>query len=267
MFGYISHDINELDGQISYFIELAWTEGEPKWLVGDLLSGASYFLNRRRILSGSWKLFSIWDGMEMSTQARPLPVGALFAVCGFFVQAGKHRAALSSFVAFSCLLRTGEMLTMAWHHIVAGSSEWVLSLPDTKGGKRKRCLDKVTIDDPAVQRLLASFAHSAQPMDRLLDLSGPAFRNLWSNAMNALELSSFGMKPYSLRRGGATFDFKAHGNLDRTVVRGRWESQKIARIYIQGGSEALTKLQLSDTARLRIAEYGGIWRSFMQSSI
>ena len=85
--------------------------------------------------------------------------------------------------------------------------------------------------------------------------------------MSALELSSFGMKPYSLRRGGATFDFKAHGNLDRTVVRGRWGSQRTARIYIQGGSEALTKLQLSDTARLRMAEYGGIWRSFMQSSI
>ena len=44
LFGFVSHDVHELDDQVNYFIELVWEEGEPKWLIGDLLSGISYFL-------------------------------------------------------------------------------------------------------------------------------------------------------------------------------------------------------------------------------
>ena len=38
----------------------------------------------------------------------------------------------------------------------------------------------------------------------------------------ALKLSAFNFRPYSLRRGGATFWFNHHGSMDRLLLQGRW---------------------------------------------
>ncbi len=56
----------------------------------------------------------------------------------------------------------------------------------------------------------------------------------------------------SLRRGGATGDFRLHGRLDRALLRGRWKGHTAARQYILEGMEMATRLQRSAGVELKI---------------
>ena len=56
-----------------------------------------------------------------------------------------------------------------------------------------------------------------------------------------------GFRPYSLRRGGATFFFQKHQSLDKTLVQGRWHTQKSARIYLNEGLAVLAQMRLPST--------------------
>ena len=65
-----------------------------------------------------------------------------------------------------------------------------------------------------------------------VDLAAEAEPNLFDETVRGVGLPRMAWKPYSLRRGGATDDFGHHANFDRTTERGRWQSSRTARIYI-----------------------------------
>ena len=71
-----------------------------------------------------------------------------------------------------------------------------------------------------------------------------AWRKLFSTCLQALALDPFQFRPYSLRRGGATFWFSRHGNLDKLMIAGRWQAIKTARVYINEGLAVLAELHL-----------------------
>ena len=57
-------------------------------------------------------------------------------------------------------------------------------------------------------------------------------------------LEAYNFNFYSLRRGGATAYFFATGSLEKTLVKGRWESASTARIYIQDAAAQAAELAL-----------------------
>ena len=61
------------------------------------------------------------------------------------------------------------------------------------------------------------------------------WRALFNSCLEGLGIQSLGFRPYSLRRGGATYWFQRHQNLDRILLQGRWHTQKSARIYLNEG--------------------------------
>ena len=71
------------------------------------------------------------------------------------------------------------------------------------------------------------------------------FYELFTTAMKEFGLSSYGFRPYSLRRGGATAYFRATRNMGATIERGRWSSLRVARIYINDGIAKEVELRLS----------------------
>ena len=62
--------------------------------------------------------------------------------------------------------------------------------------------------------------------------------------VESLKLESLELRPYSLRRGGATWWFCQHGNLDRVMVLGRWQAQKTARMYLNESRTILAEMRL-----------------------
>ena len=57
-------------------------------------------------------------------------------------------------------------------------------------------------------------------------------------------MQEFAFRPYSLRRGGATFWFQKQQNLDKILVQGRWQTQRSARIYLNEGLAVLSQLRV-----------------------
>ena len=55
-------------------------------------------------------------------------------------------------------------------------------------------------------------------------------------------LSAFNFSAYSLRRGGASHAFATGVHFDELLLRGRWQSVKTARIYLDSGRASLVRM-------------------------
>jgi len=110
-------------------------------------------------------------------------------------------------VGFHCLLRSGEAFDVHAKDICLdpSASHGVLYLGLTKSGQRRGAAEAVTIDCCLVARLLAVWKTTSLPGDRLVPSPGK-FRKIFNDMLAGLGIKDVGYKPYSLRRGGASFD-------------------------------------------------------------
>ena len=146
------------------------------------------------------------------------------------------------------MLRTGEILTLRSSHIQCDSNNTkaILSLGFTKGGKRQGAAESAIIGYDLVLHFLSKWKSLATPMSQLARNPGH-WRGLFTQALTALKLESFGFRPYSLRRGGATWWFSKHHSLDKILLQGRWSAPKTARVYINEGLAILAEMKLPAT--------------------
>jgi hypothetical protein len=174
---------------------------------------------------------------------------------GFFH--GHNSFAVSLLIGFYTMLRSGELLGLLSSHILCAPSDRqvLISLGLTKSGKRQGAAESVILGIEAGVRLTQlwkKLARSSSPM-----ASSPLkWRSLFSESLKSLGLTQYNFRPYSLRRGGATFWFQKHQNLDRILVQGRWLAHRTARVYINEGLALMAKTQI-DFKHPRI-------RSFLQ---
>lgn len=158
-------------------------------------------------------------------------------------------------LGFHCFLRTGEMLTIRPCDLVLGGRKGVLRLPSSKGCSRNNVQESITIDNPVVIDIL----HEMLEMKKSLHLtrvpiwtgSGTKFRQEFAKQLKFFKVDHLKFRCYSVRRGGATAFFKACGSLERTLLRGRWSSIGVARIYLCDGLAQLSDLRASaETGKL-----------------
>jgi len=97
----------------------------------------------------------------------------------------------------------------------------LISLGLTKSGKRQGAAESVILGFQPAVTLVKAWKN--QVSSTTLLAKNPAnWRGLFNEALHALQLQSWGFRPYSLRRGGATFWFSKHQSLDRILIQGRW---------------------------------------------
>ena len=95
----------------------------------------------------------------------------------------------------------------------------------------------------------------------MLGLSAVHFREVFRALVAKVGLPPEDWQPYSLRRGGATADFRHHGRMDLTMIRGRWANQRTARIYVNDALAALAELKAGAARETRIQWYAArAWR-------
>ena len=191
-------------------------------------------------------------------RATPLTQDLVLAFAGVGFELGLPRLALCLLLGFHTLLRTGELCAIMVKDIAFARDgrSAVINLVETKGGLRRGANEMVTVDDPSLCLMLKRVLANAMPGDRITGCRIQDFRAFFNRAVDVLDLNGFNFKPYSLRRGGATHDFRAHGSMDRTIIRGRWVSPRTARIYITDGMAMwatihLTEAQLAVTRQFR----------------
>jgi hypothetical protein len=158
--------------------------------------------------------------------------------------------ALLTLLGFHCLLRTGEILGLlkCQMRFSLGDVACVVSLPETKGTHRKGTVESVTLTDPVLAKCFTVFMKPCKPGDLVLQRTPGQFRNAFRAACKQLMLPE-SVRPYSLRRGGATEFFKQCGSIDHVVEKGRWGNFRTARLYVNTAIADEMQLDMAHASR------------------
>ena len=235
-----------LDKLLGDYMEHLWSSGEGRGKASDTLAAIQDLQpHTKGHLPLSWRLLRAWHVNEIPCRAPPLPELWLQAMLGWCIFKEEYAFGLSLLIGFYSLLRTGELLDVQARHVfVEGPNKpAVISLGLTKGGKRMGAAESVTLSIETALTWLRAWKRSASPRQMLCP-SAAVWRSKFSECVNAVGLSHFPLRPYSLRRGGATFWFAKHGSLDRVIVLGRWQAQRTARIYINEGMASIAEMSV-----------------------
>lgn len=126
----------------------------------------------------------------------------------------------------------------------SATSPAIISLGLTKSGKRQGAAESVTLGELSVLRALWHWKQNVHS-STFLTLKPHQWRKMFNDCLQGLKIQEWGFRPYSLRRGGATFFFLKHGSLDRILIQGRWTATRTARIYINSGLALLADSKIS----------------------
>ena len=235
-----------MDNLVSDYL---WASGEGKSVANNALAALQdHDPNLKKKLPGSWRLMKAWNTAEIPNRAPPLTLNLLNALCGWSVLQECPEFGLSLRVAFFGLLRTGELLNVRARDVYLTSPKGpaVISLGLTKSGARQGAAESVTIHESSVLPGLYHWKTHARPQD-FLTVKPHAWRRLFNKAIEGLKLQDYAYRPYSLRRGGATFFFQHHGSFDRLLIQGRWAAAKTARIYLNDGLAQLSEISVPNS--------------------
>ena len=250
----------EMDDLIACWVQEVFAEGEAMGTVGDALSALHFFIPWTKYkLPSAWRLFRVWKKTEVPAQAPPLPVAFVLAMAARSFEKEDLTMGTLLLVGFHCMLRTGELLLLTPRHILLGDSDAVLQLGFTKTGLRFHRKEHVSVQDNRVLtclKVLLQWKQCCSELELPLWTHSPQkFRDEFRQLTDYFQISHLGFRPYSLRRGGATHDFRIHGSMERALVRGRWNSSGAARNYLHEGVSVLTELRVSPRISARIWKY------------
>lgn len=250
----------ELDMACAEWVEACWEDGESLYTVGNALSALHFFepITKRKTPS-AWKLFATWKKMEWPARAPPLTQDIILSMAYYALCHNDLFFSCLLALGFYTLLRTGELLKLRGQDLLVNSSQLVVSFKDTKTGKRNAADEMVTTDEQfavliagTVHDLLSS--HNALHK-RLWEFSGQAFRSHFDCYLRKFKLQSLGFRPYSMRRGGATWLVQKTGSMELALLKGRWASHRVARIYIADGISKLPDLLLPPRTKELLAAW------------
>ena len=237
---------DHIDPLVSDYLETLWSSGASRAEASNFLAGIQDFDPKlKHNLPGSWRLMKTWTVNELPSRAPPLSEALLQAMVGWARFHSFHSFGLSLLVGFYTMLRTGELLTIQAKHVQmeSATSPAVISLGLTKGGKRQGAAESVTLGEMSVLKALWHWKCHVKP-DTFLTAKPHQWRKMFNDCVEGLRIQEWGFRPYSLRRGGATFFFQKHGSLDRILLQGRWTAVRTARIYINSGLAMMADLNI-----------------------
>lgn len=242
------------------WIHKMWESGEPLLTIGDALSALHYFQPfTRRGIPHAWKLFSTWRKIEVPSRAPPLTEALVRSMSAYELHHNRLEMATCLMLAFYALLRTGELLSLTTEDVLLGRQAAVLSLQSTKTSKRYAAHDAISVQDPFALELLSTLLEvrkSNRPY-RLGIWSGTSqhCRNGFRRLTEIFGLQNHRSRPYSLRRGGATFIFQQSGSMELVLTKGRWESSKVAKMYISDALSYLPSIKLNKTTKSLLEKF------------
>jgi len=184
-----------------------------------------------------------WLKLRPSTSYPPLTWELAVVLACHLTSQSHLRQGVGLLLSFDCLLRVGELVGLRKCD-VADSGDMrlgaeyrgtALRLRHTKTGPNQW----VQVENSAVRDLLRCVVRSTvRSTDLLFPFSAASYRTKFKGACADLGLSSLYV-PHSLRHGGATRLHLLGRSLEDILMRGRWQSTKSARRYIQAGRALL----------------------------
>ena len=255
----------EMDENVADWVQCRWEKGDTQTQVGDALCGLHrYEPWIRGKIPQAWRLFAVWRKLESPDHAPPLTGDIVHAWALYAVDHLNLEFAAMILLGFFGLLRTGECLQVTPQDLMLGVDTGIVSLKHTKTGLRHAAKEMVSLDDEITLEILREviYQKKLEQLDRvpIWSKSAQAFRNEFAHHCSRFDLLRHKFRPYSLRRGGATALFKASGSMELALLRGRWQSTRVARIYLSDGLSSLPGLTFSPKAKTMLQK----WSPFNQ---
>ena len=248
----LPHQRERIDPLAAEYIEHLWFQGSGRALASDTLAALQdqdpHLKGRLQI---SWRLLKTWHSREIPSRAPPFPEFLLHCLVGWALHQQKFGFAVSLLVGFYGLLRTGELLALQKRHISFSvqSGVAVITLGFTKGGKRLGVAESVTLTHELALNFLRRWLTLASDHQGFASTAS-SWRTTFAQGLKALRLEDFEFRPYSLRRGGATWYFSKFNSLDRVMIMGRWQAARTARIYLNEGLATLADMHFRPQSSL-----------------
>lgn len=255
-----SRTVTEMDANVSDWIQQRWERGDSLHQVSDALCAIHHWEPwTRRQLPESWKVYAVWRKLESPNRAPPLTQRILDAMVMYCIDHCNLELAAVLVLGFYALLRTGECLQVRPCDLLLTPTSGVVSLSETKTGLRNAAKETVSLQSPlALEVLMATVeAKTDLGLERLpiWSKSAQSFRNAYAHHLKKFDLMSHGFRPYSLRRGGATALFQSTGSMEQALLKGRWASTKVAKIYLADGLSFLPDLRLSNKSKEMLVKW------------
>ena len=257
----------DMDEQICDWIQSCWEEGESIHIVSDGLCGLHHFEPwTKRTIPMSWKLFGIWRKLESPDRAPPLTKSIIYSWANYALDHNHYEFGALLLLGFFALLRTGELLQVRPKDLLLTDSQGIVSLFETKTGQRDNVAEMVAFDDFLTLEFFRAVKQRRNVEERInvpiWCHSAQAFREQFKRYIHRFDLEALQFRPYSLRRGGATALFQASGSMELTMLKGRWSSNRVARIYISDAMSYLPGMTFTQKANAMLKD----WDPFKFSS-
>ena len=246
----------QLDHLLGEYLNTMFWDGDSVSAGGHVLSGIKRFYPQLKLkLPTASQYFRNWQRIHRPERAIPVSWSLVKAMSGICLTLGYPSVALMLLVAFTCFLRTSEMLSLQCLHLLVHATrpEVTVIVPFAKTSNgNPQVLQFV---DEHLWNLARAVKANKDPADFLWVGSPTNFRNFWRSLLGLLDFALDDYTPYGIRRGGATWFFLETGSMDATLARGRWSAAKTARQYIDDGTLALAKLVWTKIQRKKIRQW------------
>lgn len=249
-----------MDEIVSEWVQECWETGESLHIVNDGLCGLHHYQPwSKSMIPTAWRLFRVWRKVEAPNRAPPLTAEIVHAMALYALAHNNLIFGSVLLLGFFALLRTGEFLDVTAEDLLIGKDAGIVSLKRTKSGLRNAAHETVSFEDPITLEFLRTLKENkvSQNMHKvpLWTKSAQAFRNEFAHHCHRFHIQDLGFRPYSLRRGGATHLFQVTGSMEVALLKGRWSSTKVAKIYLSDGLSYLPGLTFKDETRKLLKEY------------
>ena len=255
-----SNSMNELDDNVADWVQDRWEKGDTLYQVSDALCALHHYEPwMKGKIPRAWKLFGIWRRPESPNRAPPLVKSIVYAWAWYALHHQNMDFAAMILLGFFALLRTGECLQVTSKDLMLGENTGIVSLHNTKTGKRNAAREMVQFDDYIALEILREvvlFKKRAH-LDcvPIWTRSAQSFRNQFAHHCSRFDMVKHGFRPYSMRRGGATALFQDTGSMESALLKGRWQSTKVAKIYLADGLSHLPGLTFSPKAKKMLQQW------------
>ena len=249
--GRLPAEMVDWDEALCLYVENLYDEGLPKATAQYTAAGLQYFKpSFKHNLGRTWQLLKAWAKAEIPDRAWPFSLMLVQNMIVHQLANSEPLMAVGLWLGFHAFLRTAELCLLRWEDVsfTANNERGVILLRDTKSGQRIAHMEGVTLDDPLLCRLMVALC-PVPSKGLIVGLTSGQFRGRFQHIVDLRRLNGLSLRPYSLRRGGATYMFRETGVLSRIMVRGRWASEKSCRLYVMEGVGQLANLRLDQQQR------------------
>ena len=105
---------------------------------------------------------------------------------------------------------------------------------------------------------------AGEPGAALIQHSSAHFRQHFAEAVRDTGLDHLPVRPYSLRRGGASHLFRQTGSYSLVTERGRWARPETSRIYISEAAAQTASIRLPTRAQTMLNAHRRRWLKFVK---